>query len=140
MSASLGWTIGNRIASAKTMAARERELRYGAIRTSGAARRIQENDSPTVIGTNSGSGRRGAAEQAARHKDEHQNEDRKDDHVGPAGGEEMAAQALDEADQHAADHRAGDAADAAQDRRRERPQAGGVADDETGEIVVEAED
>src|SRR6266568_780326 len=110
MSASLGWMIGKRIASAKTMVASERELRCGAIRATGPARRIQLKVSPTVIGMDSGSGRGGAAEQAARHENEHQDEDREDDHVGPAGGEEMAAQALDETDQDAAHHRAGDAA------------------------------
>ena len=47
---------------------------------------------------------------------------------------------LDQPDHEAADHRAADAADAAQHRRGERPQAGSVADDEAGEIVVEAKD
>src|SRR5436853_502903 len=140
ISASLGWTIGKRIASANTIVASERELRCGAIRAIGTARRSQPMLSPTVIGMRSGSGRRGAAEKAARHEDEHQDEDRKDDDVGPPGGEEMAAQALDEADQYAADHRAGDAADAAQHRGGERPQTRGIADDEAGEIVVETED
>src|SRR5260370_17511863 len=106
MSASLGWTIGKRMASAKTMEASERELRCGAIRAIGADRRIQPRVSPTVIGMKSGSGRRGAAEEAARHKDEHQDEDRKDDDVGPPGGEEMAAQALHDPNQDAPAHRA----------------------------------
>ena len=45
-----------------------------------------------------------------------------------------------EADDDAADHRPGDAADAAQHRGGEGPQPGGIADDEAGEVVVEAED
>src|SRR5439155_26212309 len=105
MSASLGWTIGKRIASAKTMVASEREVRCGAIQATGAARRIRPRVSPTVIGTRSGSGRRGAAEETARHEDEHQDEDRKEDDVGPPGREEMAAPAFEEANQYAADHR-----------------------------------
>src|SRR5580700_4108320 len=113
MSPSLRWAIGNRIAAPKIQAIAMRCQVCGAIRVSGPARRSQVKVSPTVIGANSGAGRRGATEQTARHKDEHQDQDREDDHVGPARREEMAAEAFDQADQHAADHCAGDAADAA---------------------------
>src|ERR1041385_2214243 len=84
----------------------------------------------------SGAGRRRPADEAAWGGNQHQDKDRKDDGVGPAHFEEMAAEALDEPDQNAADHRAGDAADAAEHGRRERPEAGRIADDEAGEVVI----
>src|SRR6266545_996748 len=111
MSPSFRWAIGNRMAAPKRQAIAMRCQVCGVTRAIGPARRSQVKVSPTVIGANSGSGRRGAAEQTARHEDEHQDQDRKDHHVGPAGREEMAAKALDEADQETVEHRAGDAAD-----------------------------
>ena len=52
----------------------------------------------------------------------------------------LAAHRLDQADDHAAHHRAGHVADAAQHRGGEGAQPGGEADDEAGEVVVQAED
>ena len=52
----------------------------------------------------------------------------------------MAAERFDEADENAAEHGARDVADAAEDRRGEGAQARGVADDEAGVVVIEAED
>src|SRR5437660_3958957 len=136
MSPSLRWAIGNRIAAPKRQAIAIRCQVCGATRVSGPARRSQVKVSPTVIAANSGAGRRGAAEQTARHEDEHQDQDREDDHVGPARREKMAPEALDKADQHTTDHRTSDAADTTQHRRGECPQPRRVADDEAGEIVV----
>ena len=52
----------------------------------------------------------------------------------------LAAERFDQPDQHAAQHRARDVADAAEHRRGEGAQPGGVADDEARVVVVEAED
>src|SRR5271166_669663 len=84
--------------------------------------------------------RRGAAEETGRREDEHQDQDRENDHIGPAHGDQLTAQRFDQPDQYAAHHRAGDAADATQHGRREGSQPGGVADQETGEIVIETKD
>ena len=57
-----------------------------------------------------------------------------------AVGDELAAHRLDQADDHAAQHRARHVADAAQHGRGEGAQSGGEADDEAGEVIVQAED
>src|SRR5260370_20092165 len=98
MSPSLRWAIGNRIAAPKRQAIAMRCQVCDVIRISGLARRSQVKVSPTVIRANSGSGRRGAAEQTARHEDEHQDQDREDQYIGPARREGMAADALNLAD------------------------------------------
>src|SRR5205807_3353071 len=87
MSPSFRWAIGNRIAAPNRQATAMRCQVCGLTRVSGPVRRSQVKVSPTVIGAGSGPGRRGAAEQAARHEDEDQDQDREDDHIGPASRE-----------------------------------------------------
>src|SRR5204862_6415037 len=79
-------------------------------------------------------------EQARRPEHQDKDQDGKDDHIGPAGRYELSAEGFDEPDGNAPDHGARDAADAAEDRRGEGPEAGGVTDNVAREVVIEAED
>src|SRR5579871_1019970 len=83
----------------------------------------------------SGLARHEATQQAVGPEHENKDEDREDDDIGPACRNELAAQGLDEPDDDAAQHGARNAADAAQNRRREGPEACRVADDVAGEVV-----
>src|SRR5258708_15275885 len=123
--------------SGKAMAARTRKsrtpLRHSSLLTgsqkSGRKLRVCSRGG-LVMGVGSGFGRRRAAEEPGGAEHQHQNQDREDDHVGPAHGDELAAQGFDEADQQPAQHRAGDVADAAENGGGEGPEPRGVADDE----------
>src|SRR6516162_169590 len=134
ISASFLCRIGNKSAAAASMSTPPRARVRGAIRAKAPARCrcAPRPDLRAPASAILGFGRGGAAEEAARRKHEDENQDRENDYVGPAHRNQLTAEALDQPDDEAADHRAGDAADAAEHGRREGPQAGRIADDETG--------
>src|SRR6201996_7573430 len=138
MSASLSCTKGKAIAAAASSHVNACCRRASGIRANGWVRRavivaMTSSFDSGFVGGN-------AAEQTGRAKDENQNQDREDDDVGPCGGDELAAHRLDQADDDAAKHGARDVANAAQDGGGEGTQAGGEADDEAGEVVIQTKD
>src|SRR6185437_7299237 len=137
---SLPERIGKRTAPSSNTAMRMRRRRVAGTRWMGASKDGRADRVLSTIGPALGFLRGLGPQQPGGLEHQHQDQDREDDDVGPADGHELSAHAFDESDQDAADHRADDVADAAEHRGGKGAEPRRIADDEAGEVVVEAED